>query len=197
MNTAIQSKSDTFRRELSKLFEENYRIVYKAAYGVTENQQDAEDVVQTVFVRLIKKPSPDFINNPPGYLYRAVINEALSLIRSRGRRRVIGHDNLDSLAAPEPAAESDRDQDLQRLQKAMKKINPEQVKILHLHYKEGYSCREIAKRLRRSRGAVIMELIRTRAELKALMQIQEEPSETQKDKHQTDRSPVLADASKA
>ena len=71
MSVAVQNKSETFRRELATLFEQHHRFIYRAAYGVTGSPQDAEDVLQAVFLRLIQKqPSTDFVKNPPGYLYR-------------------------------------------------------------------------------------------------------------------------------
>jgi RNA polymerase sigma-70 factor (ECF subfamily) len=77
-----------FQQELSALFEENRPLVYRTAYNVTGSTGDAEDVLQNVFVKLMKgQPSSDLQKNPQGYLYRAATNEALSILRSRERRK--------------------------------------------------------------------------------------------------------------
>ena len=71
MRAAFQSEAERFQQELEALYRENYQLIYRAAYGVTGNAEDAQDVLQTVFVKLIEAPPPgDFKRNPKGYLYR-------------------------------------------------------------------------------------------------------------------------------
>ena len=63
-------------------------MVYRAAYSVTGDKQDAEDVLQTVFLKLIDQGRTlEFTTNPKGYLYRAAVNEARLLYRTRKRGR--------------------------------------------------------------------------------------------------------------
>src|SRR5437764_3859272 len=72
--------------EFAKLFHEHYSLVYRAAYRVTGNAEDAEDVVQTLFLKLLRRQRPlDLDSNPKGYLHRAAVNAALDLLRSRKR----------------------------------------------------------------------------------------------------------------
>src|SRR6185295_13800299 len=70
--------------ELEKIFREHHAFVYRTAYGVTGRVEDADDVVQTVFLRLIRREfPPDLTSNPKAYLYRAAFNAAISVLRSR------------------------------------------------------------------------------------------------------------------
>ena len=56
---AIRNESDkALAPEFEEIFREHYQLVYRAAYGVTGNRQDAEDVLQTIFVRLIQREIP-------------------------------------------------------------------------------------------------------------------------------------------
>ena len=73
MRARLERKTDeTFRQELEKLYREKNQKIYRAAYGVTGNRQDAKDALQNVFLRLIQRPpSSDFKKNPEGYLCRA------------------------------------------------------------------------------------------------------------------------------
>ena len=71
--------------ELSQLFGEHYRRVLKAAYRITGNMADAEDVAQSVFLRLASAGGP--VTNAGSYLYRAAINGALDLLRRQTSAR--------------------------------------------------------------------------------------------------------------
>jgi hypothetical protein len=69
--TGVQAKPvpsighELFSQEFEELFEEHYVLVYRTAYGVTGRVEDAEDVVQTVFLRLLQRDKPrDFLKNP-------------------------------------------------------------------------------------------------------------------------------------
>ena len=44
--------------DFEAIFREHYRTVYRTAYGVTGTSQDAEDVAQTVFLRLLHHQTP-------------------------------------------------------------------------------------------------------------------------------------------
>src|SRR5258708_40039446 len=77
--------------ELETLFQAHHERVFRAAHRITGSTADAEDVLQTVFLRLAKSSgSWDFSENPAAYLSRAAINAALDLVRKRGR--VVGLD---------------------------------------------------------------------------------------------------------
>ena len=74
--------SDTRGQEFEELFHQHYRLVYRTAYRVTGRAEDAEDVVQTLFLRLVRSGLPSgFSGNPKGYLYRATVNVALNVVR--------------------------------------------------------------------------------------------------------------------
>src|SRR5215831_8349197 len=82
------------RQRLSDLFAMHHRRVLLAAYRITGSMADAEDVAQSVFLRLAA--SEDItVANAGSYLYRSAINGALDLLR---RRRVAGSESLDSAA---------------------------------------------------------------------------------------------------
>ena len=71
---------------LSRLFAEHHRRVLIAAYRITGSMADAEDVTQTVFLRLGNGEGFP-VTNAGSYLYRAAINGALDLLRKRKSAR--------------------------------------------------------------------------------------------------------------
>ena len=59
-------------KDLEQIFRENHALVFRAAYRITANAGDAEDVLQTVFLRLVKgQDDYDWSKNPEAYLSRA------------------------------------------------------------------------------------------------------------------------------
>jgi len=78
-------------RELEAVFRAHYRMTYRTAYAITGSSEDAEDVVQSIFLRLVRRESPPGLKNKPAaYLYRAAVNLSLNTIRSRKRRTLTG-----------------------------------------------------------------------------------------------------------
>src|SRR5215212_8547168 len=72
--------------ELGALFLDHYKGMFRIGYRITGSQSDAEDVLQTVFVRLTPDwSSRDLSPNPRAFLYRAAINASLDVVRRRKR----------------------------------------------------------------------------------------------------------------
>jgi RNA polymerase sigma-70 factor (ECF subfamily) len=159
-------------QELEQLFREHYPMLYRTAYSILRNPADAEDVPQTVFLRLLRRGmTPDVRRNPKAYLFRAAIN--LSLDRIRARRREVPVDRPERIEA---AAAPDSDSDLQalNLSEAIAQLEPDAAQIILLRYLHDQSNEEIAKLLGTSRRVVVMRLFRARARLKKLVRIQGE-----------------------
>jgi RNA polymerase sigma-70 factor (ECF subfamily) len=160
---------ESFTQEFEEVFQEHYNLVYCTAYGVTGRVEDAEDVVQTIFLRLLKREaSRDFMRNPRGYLYRAAVNLSLTVVQTR-QKRALTEDPEDA-AISIPAAGPDSAEELHRkLYAAIAELKPKAAEILILHYLHEYSDAEIAKVLGTSRGSIAVNLYRSRARLKTLL----------------------------
>ena len=75
--------TDAFR----VLVERHSRALFRLAYRMTGNQQDAEDVVQDSFLRAYKQLARfDERASFGTWLYRIAVNCSLDLVRSRKRR---------------------------------------------------------------------------------------------------------------
>jgi RNA polymerase sigma-70 factor, ECF subfamily len=167
--TSVHQMAEPFPQEFDDLFQEHYVTVYRTAYGVTGRVEDAEDVVQTVFLRLLQREKPrEFLKNPRGYLYRAAVNVSLTIVQRRQRRALT--EASEDLAASVPARASSRAEDLHRkLYEAIARLNPKAASILILRYLHDYSDAEIAKLLGTSRGVIAVSLYRSRARLRKLL----------------------------
>ena len=153
--------------DLEAIFREHSRLVYRTAYSITGSWQDAEDVLQTIFVRLLERDQPlEFTKSPGAYLYRAAVNASLNIVQTRERRNVT--DGVESLEVPTKTPEVDDDV-RRRLLDAIAQLHPKAVEILILHYEHNFSDAQIAKMLGKSRGTIAVTLYRARARLKRLM----------------------------
>jgi RNA polymerase sigma-70 factor (ECF subfamily) len=151
--------------EFERLFREHHAFVYRTAYSIAGRVEDADDVVQTVFLRLLRREfPPDLTKNPKAYLYRAAFNAAISVIRSRRRNDLESVENVDAPATP-PVAVVDEDTRRQ-LYDAIAQLRPTSAQILILRYVHDYDLAEIAKTLGTTRGTVAVSLFRSRALLK-------------------------------
>jgi len=159
---------EALANDCEELFRDHHALVYRTAYSVTGSRHDAEDVLQTIFLRLLRRVPPDFDRNPKGYLYRAAINLSLNIVRAR--RREAPADGLERLPAPVDVTPAASDDPARRgLLTAIAQLKPRAVEILILRYEHDYSDAQIAQMLGTSRGTIAVTLFRTRARLKKLL----------------------------
>jgi RNA polymerase sigma-70 factor (ECF subfamily) len=142
-------------------------MLYRTAYSLVDNAADAEDVLQTIFLRLLRSGLPSELKrNPKGYLYRAAVNVSLDVMRARKRRHSTEdiHHNEVSHADSDVVEETHR-----RLAEALAELHPQAAQILVLKYVHRYKDADIARLLGTSRGAIAMRLLRSRSRLKEIM----------------------------
>lgn len=152
---------------LEELYNAHYDRIFRAAYRVTGSSSDAEDVLQTVFLRILKHQH-DFasVEDAGNYLYRAGVNAALDLVRSR---KSAPSDPLDEQAPPGETWKPDRGHhspELRvKLRDAVAQLHPTAAEMFVLRYYEGYDNSEVARLMDTSEGTVAVTLHRTRARL--------------------------------
>lgn len=165
--TETHPKSRILPEEFERIFREHYGFVHRTAHRVTANIQDAEDVLQTLFLRLLRFELPlGVVDNPRKYLYRATVNIALDLIRARRRRALVDEPSelLDKPATSLPSR--GEEEILDHLRSALAELNPRAAEILILRHVHGYSDAEIARFLGTSRGTIAVSLFRSKARLR-------------------------------
>jgi RNA polymerase sigma-70 factor (ECF subfamily) len=160
---------DALPKEFEALFRDHYELIYRTAYSVTGSRHDAEDVLQTLFLRLLRRRQlPDLGPHPQRYLYRAAVNLSLNIVRARKHQSLT--DGIERLPAPAQAAGTEPDDEIRRtLLQAIAQLRPRAVEILLLRYEHEYSDAEIATMLGTSRGTIAVTLYRARARLKKLL----------------------------
>lgn len=172
MPIAAVRHDETLPQEFEELFLEHCQLVFSTAYAITGHRQDAEDVLQSIFVKLLQRGlTPEVRQHPARYLHRAAVNHSLNVIRTRKRRRFVdGFDALEIPAASENERDArERDERYERLAEAMARLKPRALEVLLLHYKHDYTDAQIAALLGTSRGTIAVTLYRIRARLRTLL----------------------------
>lgn len=165
------SSNEPARPDLERIFQEHHQRVLRAAYRVTGNVEDAQDVLQTVFLRLVRrKGGAHLSDSPASYLHRAAVNAGLDLVRSRKASRATPLEAVEAVLAGAEEQAPDRLQDgaeiRERIRAALAKMSAKAAEIFALRYFEGYGNHEIAKMLGTSRSTVNVILHRTRHKLR-------------------------------
>jgi RNA polymerase sigma factor (sigma-70 family) len=154
------------RQRLSDLFAMHHRRVLMAAYRITGSMADAEDVAQSVFLRLTAGDEPA-MSNAGSYLYRAAINGALDLLR---RRQTEPLDSASAVASQgrgsRPEAEAAAGQLVSWLRTALGELSPRAAEMFTLRYVEELNNREIAELMHTSQAVVAVTLHQVRSKLK-------------------------------
>lgn len=115
----------------------------KFAFFKTGSMEDAQDIVQNVFIRLFNEKF-DFstIENLKAYLFRCVSNSCNDLLRSRKRHRFISAENMQLQSLPDYDSESEREYN--RIERLMEDIPSEQADVIKMRIINNLTFNEIA-----------------------------------------------------
>ena len=143
-------------QQILSLFRQYSNMVYRLAYSYLHSSQDSEDLVQTVFLKLIDKGTIPEPGKERAYLTRTTINCCKDQLKSAWRKRTVPMEDELTFQKPE-----DRE-----LFRAVMDL-PEKYRIvIYLHYYEGYTFPEIAAFLKISPSGVSMRVHRAKKLLK-------------------------------
>jgi RNA polymerase sigma-70 factor (ECF subfamily) len=166
--TKVRAAAPAVQTELGQLFEEHHARIFRAAFRILGNATDAEDVLQQVFLRIIRQEvPPDQVGNLDSYLYRSAINAALDLARSRWRRSSVPLAETGTQQPSTSTGSGTEPYEIRNwLRQALTVLSARQAEMFVLRYLEGYENREIAEMLATSQAVVAVSLFRARAQLK-------------------------------
>ena len=150
----------------NELYERHYEAVFRAALRVTGNPADAEDVLQTVFLRVLSRSKDDAAaDRPSAYFRRAAVNAAVDLLR----RRTVHAETVYDDRAPHAAVE----QPLllkEVLRRAIATLDTDDATLFLLRHVEGLSNEELAGVFQIEKNNVAVRLHRIRLRLQAEME---------------------------
>lgn len=142
-------------QDISQLFYKYRDDVYRLAVSYTRSREDAEDVCQTVFLKLMEQKPID-----PGkekhWLLRVTANECRNLLRCHWWRTTVPMEDTLCVEPPE----------VNEILQSVLALEPKYRVVVYLHYYEMLSTEEIASLLHITRSAVTTRLSRARQMLK-------------------------------
>jgi RNA polymerase sigma-70 factor, ECF subfamily len=148
------------------LYERHSEAVFRAALRVTGRAADAEDVLQTVFLRLLSRGDLDDAGRrPAAYFRRAAVNAAVDLLRRRAVHAETAYDDRAPHAAVEPALMLK-----EQLRRAIATLENDDAALFLLRYVEGLSNQELADVFQLEKNNVAVRLHRIRLRLQAEME---------------------------
>lgn len=159
----IAMTSPTARAGLAETYERHHDAVFRAAMRVTGNPADAEDVLQTVFLRMLSRGGLDDAGPmPAAYFKRAAVNAAVDLLRRRTVRAESEYDDgAPHAAVPGPSLLKEQ------LRRAIATLDPDDASLFVLRFVEGLSNDELAGLFQIEKNNVAVRLHRIRQRLQA------------------------------
>ena len=148
----------------AELYERHYEAVFRAALRVTGNPADAEDVLQTVFLRVLaQERDVEDAALPAAYFRRAAVNAAVDVLRRRELHAEAEYDDEATHASQPPLLLKER------LRRAIAALESEDATLFLLRYVEGLSNEELADVFQLEKNNVAVRLHRIRIRLQAEM----------------------------
>ena len=155
--------NDNSQAEFEKILRKYGDSIYRIALVHTQNEMDAQDIVQEVFLKFARNASQfQSDEHIKAWLIRVAISMCTDLKRSAWNRKTTEL-NDECLPAEEfTTGESE-------LYQAVMRLPVKYKDVIHLFYYEGYSIKEISRITEQKENAVKTQLSRGRVLLKELL----------------------------
>ena len=148
------------------LYNRHYEAVFRAALRVTGNPADAEDVLQTVFLRVLAHGGDaEAASLPAAYFRRAAVNAAVDLLRRRAVHAASEYDDQAPHAAVQPPSLLK-----EQLRRAIATLDGDDATLFLLRHVEGLSIDELAGMFQLEKNNVAVRLHRIRHRLQTEME---------------------------
>ena len=160
---------DYSKQQFEHLFKDNYPHMYRMAFSMVENAEDAKDAVHQVFAQIWKgKPqiSEDSIR---GYLLAATRNQCLHILHTRQLQRKM-EEELKRQA--QERHDEEHEELLQALQQVIEdNLTEQDRRVLQLHYQEEMTYAETASVLGISAATVNKHITRSLFKIRQTLKI--------------------------
>ena len=152
-----------------RLFKDSYPHMYRMAFSMVEDADDAKDAVNQVFTQMWKGKTKVSEESLRGYLLAATRNQCLHILRQRQLQRQLEEELQRNAEASE---NEEREELLRELQQVIdNNLTEQDRRVLQLHYDEEMTYQETATVLGISASAVNKHITRSLAKIRETLHI--------------------------
>ena len=160
---------DYSKQKFERLFKDNYPHMYRMAFSLVENVDDAKDAVHQVFVRMWSSKPEVSEDSIRGYMLVATRNQCLHILRDKQLQRRLKEELQKETAWQK---EEERDELLRQLQQVIdNNLTEQDRRVLKLHYEDEMTYKETASALGISSSAVNKHITRSLAKIRTTLKI--------------------------
>ena len=160
---------DYSKQRFERLFKDSYPHMYRMAFSMVEDADDAKDAVNQVFTQMWKGKPKVSEDNVRGYLLAATRNQCLHILRQRRLQQQMEEEMQRSMAESE---EAEHEELMQQLQQVIdNNLTEQDRRVLRLHYDEEMTYQETATVLGISAAAVNKHITRSLAKIRETLKI--------------------------
>ncbi|MGZ0017248.1 RNA polymerase sigma factor [Yeosuana sp. AK3] len=165
---AIVKTNDTLLFEV--LYDRFATMVYNKCYGFANNDEEAKDLTQDVFLKLFVKLASfkgksKFSTWLYAFTYNHCVNYVTREVSKKFEKKAVDYHDIENLKEDDVEEAGFYDMKVDKLKKALELISPEEKMILLLKYQDFLSIKEISDVLEIGESAVKMRIKRAKDKL--------------------------------
>ena len=151
-------------REITEIYKQYVKTVYRIALMMLKNVSEAEDVTQTVFIKLIESNKNfESDNHLKAWLIVTTRNACKNILKSGWHSKRVGYESITEESYID-------DESAKELWEKIISLDEKYKLPIYLHYYEGYKTEEIAKMLKINHATIRTQLRVAREKLKYLFE---------------------------
>lgn len=157
------------KSQFERIYKGNYRQMYRIAYSMVMDEEEARDAVSQVFAQMWQS-KPDVVESAvSGYLLTAVRNQCLHTLERRARQEQLREELERQQRQPQDASRRELLSELHRI--IRENLTEQDRKVLALHFDEEKTYSETAQELGISPSAVNKHITQSLSKIRALLKI--------------------------
>ena len=160
---------DYSKQRFERLFKDSYPHMYRMAFSMVEDADDAKDAVNQVFTQMWKGKPDVSEESVRGYLLAATRNQCLHILRQRQLQQQMEEELRHTT---EKSSNEEREELLRELQQVIDdNLTEQDRRVLQLHYEEEMTYQETATVLGISPSTVNKHITRSLAKIRETLRI--------------------------
>lgn len=152
----VRQAIDGNQLAFTQLYDEHFDRIYRYIYFRVNNQAEAEDLTQEVFVKALQAIGSYKWREAPfaSWLFRIAHNQVIDYIRKQAKHKRTTLEEAATVSVEDPVAMTEQRSEIEELTAALKKLPPAQQEVISLRFIAELPIAEVARTLGKSEGTV-------------------------------------------